>query len=57
LPWTSPRQRPRTAEFLAAPEFVDLQRRLLHAVQEEVQSPGAHLKKSLRNHMERAAFA
>jgi NitT/TauT family transport system ATP-binding protein len=29
--------KPRTADFLSAPEFVDLQRELLHAVQEEVQ--------------------
>jgi NitT/TauT family transport system ATP-binding protein len=29
--------KPRTADFLSAPEFIDLQRELLHAVQEEVQ--------------------
>jgi NitT/TauT family transport system ATP-binding protein len=33
--------KPRTAEFLSAPEFVELQRELLRAVQEEVQATDA----------------
>jgi NitT/TauT family transport system ATP-binding protein len=33
--------KPRTADFLSTAEFVELQRELLHAVQEEVQAPGA----------------
>ncbi len=33
--------KPRTADFLSAPEFVQLQRELLHAVQEEVQTADA----------------
>lgn len=33
--------KPRTAEFLSAPEFVELQRELLRAVQEEVQASDA----------------
>ena len=34
-------QKPRTADFLSTPDFVSLQRELLHAVQEEVQGPDA----------------
>jgi NitT/TauT family transport system ATP-binding protein len=30
--------KPRTADFLTTPDFIDLQRELLHAVQEEVQA-------------------
>ena len=33
--------KPRTADFLSTPEFVELQRQLLHAVQEEVQPTDA----------------
>ena len=34
-------EKPRTADFLSAPEFIELQRELLHAVQQEVQTADA----------------
>ena len=34
-------EKPRTADFLSAPEFIEVQRELLHAVQQEVQTTDA----------------